>query len=62
MVQGKKAHEKSDSVNKDQASNIAFQQNDVADARGGSTGKSDGKPQNSNANFFPTDTAISGTK
>ncbi|PMD45939.1 hypothetical protein L207DRAFT_576818 [Hyaloscypha variabilis F] len=46
MVQGKKAHEKSDSVNKDQASNIAFQQNDVADARGGSTGNSDGKPQN----------------
>ncbi|KAE9375583.1 hypothetical protein N431DRAFT_463661 [Stipitochalara longipes BDJ] len=62
MVQGKKANEMSNGTNKYQQSNMAFQRNNVPDSRGGSAGKSDGKPQNGNANFFRTDTAISGAK
>jgi hypothetical protein len=46
MVQGKKVNEMSNGTTKYQQSNMAFQRKDLADARGGSVGKHDGKPQN----------------
>jgi hypothetical protein len=46
MVQGKKANEMSNGTNKYQQPNMAFQRNNLPDSRGGSAGKSDGKPQN----------------
>jgi len=46
MVQGKKVNEMSNGTNKYQQPNMAFQRNNVGDARGGSAGKNDGRSQN----------------